>query len=201
MSSGNPNNSARRTYTFASADLNDLDGVKTSAATATSETTYLPAVMDGAGITDGLLDKAARTVTATLTNSVGSYVVEAIVVTGRYGGSVVTDSLTPSTADGSETLYGTQPFDEITSIVIPAQNDTSGAISFGTGDICARKGDSFGAVRCDTSVDLHVQYGEGSSSSTDAHTVAQYEVDPIAPSRVLTGASETSGAAVTVYIV
>ena len=201
MSSGNPTNSARRTYTFASADLNDVDGVKTSAATIASETTYLPAVMDGAGInTSGVLLKTARTVTATLSGSVGSYSTDPIVITGKYGGETVTDELTPSDADGGETLFGDQPFDILTSIVIPAQVDTSGAISFGVGDICARKGDAFCGVRCDTAITVHVQYDEGDSSDTDAHELGQYDYDAIAPNRVLTGTGETSSADVTVYL-
>jgi hypothetical protein len=203
MSSGIPVNSARATFTFASTELSDVDGVKTSAATIASETTYLPAVMDGAGIdTSGQLLKCARTVTVTLAAGTGAYNDEdPIVVSGTYGGEVVTQEFTPSDADGSEILYGDQPFDTLTSIVIPAQDDTDGAFSFGVGDICARKGDHFTAVRCDTQITLHVQYGEGASNkSTDAHAVAQYDVDPVAPSRVLTGDSETAGAAVTVYI-
>lgn len=202
MSSGIPTNSARATHTFASADLSDVNGVKTSAATIASETTYLPAVMDGAGInTSGQLLKTARTVTATLSSAVGSYSTDPIVVTGVYGGATVTDTLTPSDADGGETLYGDQPFDTLVSIAIPAQVDTAGAFEFGVGDICARKGDRFTAVKCDTDITLHVQYGEGSANkSTDAHAVLAKTIEPTAVSRVLTGASETSGAAVTVYI-
>lgn len=195
------NTSARVTHTFASADLSDVNGIKTSAATIASETTYLPAVMDGAGITVGSLNKCARTVTATLAANAGSYVASAITITGRFGGDVVTDTLTPSDADGGETLYGDQPFDTITSIVIPAQVNTGGAFEFGVGDICAPKGDRFIAVRCDTAITLHVQYGEGSANkTTDAHTLGADTIDPIAPSRVLTGAAETSGAAVTAYL-
>lgn len=200
MSSGIPANSARVTYTFASADLSDANGVKTSAATVAAPTTYLPAVMDGAGITLGSLNKTARTVTATLAANAGSYSTDPIVITGRYGGDVVTSSLTPSDANGGETLYGDQPFDTITSIVIPAQVDTGGAFEFGVGDICAPKGDRFIAVRLDTAVTIHVQYGEGGQRVTDAHALGADTLDPIAPSRVLTGASETSGAAVTVYV-
>lgn len=201
MSSGIPANSARVTHTFASADLNDVNGVKTSAATIASETTYLPAVMNGAGInTSGVLLKTARTVTATLSANSGSYSTSAIVITGKYGGETVTSSLTPSDADGGETLYGDQPFDLITSIVIPAQVNTSGAFEFGVGDICARKGDRFTAVRCDAAITLHLQYGEGTLNKvTDSHAIGADSLDPVAPSRILTGSSETSGAAVTVY--
>lgn len=201
MSSGIPANSARVTHTFASADLSDVDGVKTTAATIASETTYLPAVMNGAGInTSGVLLKTARTVTVTLSSNSGSYSTSAIVITGKYGGETVTSSLTPSDADGGETLYGDQPFDTISSIVIPAQVNTGGAFEFGVGDICAPKGDRFTALRCDTAITVHLQYGEGSANKvTDSHAIGADSLDPIAPSRVLTGTGETSGAAVTLY--
>ena len=202
MSSGIPANSARVTLTFASGELSDTDGVKSSAATVASETTYLPAVMNGAGInTSGVLLKTARTVTATLSANSGSYSTDAIVITGKYGGATVTSSLTPPDADGGVTLYGDQPFDQLTSIVIPAQVNTGGAFTFGVGDICAKAGDRFTAVRCDTAITIHLQYGEGTANKvTDSHAIGADSLDPVAPSRILTGSSETSGAAVTVYL-
>lgn len=200
MSSQVPMNSGRATRTFASAELSDVDGVKTSAAASASPVTFLPAVMNGAGInTSGVLLKTARTITVTRSSSTDDYTLDPIVVSGWYGGQEVTDTITPASNDGGDTLYGDQPFDKLTSIAVPAQVNTDGAFSFGTGDICARRGDRFTAVKCDTAITLHLQYDDA-GDLTDALPVLAGDREPVAPTRILTGSGETSGAIVTVYI-
>lgn len=192
--------SAKRTKTYASADLLDADGIKTSIATVAAPVTYVVANFNGAAISAGVLD-LPRSVSVSTTANVGSYTIAApIVVTGKRGGVDVTENLTLTATGGNETIYGTQAFDSIASIAIPAMSNTSGAFTFGVADICAPAGDTFSGVKCDTAVTLYVKYGEAPTSKTDSMAVAAKTLEPIAPSRVLTTTSKTSGAAVTVYL-
>ncbi len=192
--------SAKRTKTYASADLLDADGIKTSIATVAAPVTYVVANLNGAAISTGVLD-LPRSVSVTTTSSVGAYAIASpIVVTGKRGGDVVTESLTLTQTGGNETIYGTQAFDSIASIAIPAMVNTAGTFTFGVADICAPAGDVFSGVKCDTAVTLHVQYGEASTSKADATAVLAKTLEPIGPSRVLTKTGKTSGAAVTVYL-
>jgi hypothetical protein len=192
---------ARRTKTYAAAALSDLDGILASFATTTDEVTFDASDFDGAAIAalTGVLD-LPRTVTITLDNSAGAFSTDPIVVTGKRGGAVVTESFTPSTANGNETLFGNQPFDTLTSIVFPAQEDTDGAFTVGVGDICAPAGGTFCGVELAATGTLHIQYGE--PGVTDAIVVPAALVGyikPIAPARVLTGTGETT-VGVTVYL-
>jgi hypothetical protein len=193
--------SAKRTKTYASADLADADGVKISAATSASPVTILAAAMNGAAMGSGGVLDLPRTVSVTSSASVGSYAIASpIVVTGKRGGETVTENLTLTATGGNETIYGTQAFDSLTSIAIPAMVNTSGAFTFGVADICAPAGDTFSAVKCDTAVTLYVKYGESSTSKTDATAVLAKTPEFISPTRVRTTSGTTSGAAVTVYL-
>ncbi len=192
--------SAKRTKTYASADLLDADGIKTSIATVAAPVTYVVADLNGAAISTGVLD-LPRSVSVTTSSSVGAYAIALpIVVTGKRGGAEVTESLTLTQTGGNETIYGTQAFDSIASIAIPAMVSTAGAFTFGVADICAPAGDTFSGVKCDTAVTLHVKYGEASTAKSDATAVLAKTFEPISPSRVLTTTGKTSGAAVTVYL-
>ena len=127
----------KRTWSFTTAQLNDVDGIKTAIATATSAQTYDGTDLNGAALTGNqYLTRTPRTVTVTTASSAGSYTTASpIVVTGRRNGQVVTDDLTLTTADGGETVRGDQVFDEITEIAVPAQNDTSGQFEWGVADV------------------------------------------------------------------
>ncbi len=192
--------SAKRTKTYASADLLDADGIKTSIATVAAPVTYVVANFNGAAIATGVLD-LPRSVSVTTSASVGSYAIASpIVVTGKRGGETVTENLALTATGGNETIYGTQAFDSIASIAIPAQANTSGAFTFGVADICAPAGDTFSAIKCDTAVTLYVKYGEASSAKADATAVLAKTPEFIRPTRVQTTTGKTSGAAVTVYL-
>jgi hypothetical protein len=193
---------ARRTKTYAAAALSDLDGILASFATTTDETSFDAGDFDGAAISadTGVLD-LPRTVTITLDNSAGAFSTPPFVGTAPRAGTVVTESFTPNSANGNETLFGNQPFDTLTSIVFPAQADTDGAFTVGVGDICAPAGGTFCGVELAATGTLHVQYGE-SSGVTDAIVVPAAlvgYVKQIAPTRILTGTGETT-VGVTVYL-
>jgi hypothetical protein len=208
MSSGVPINSSRRTITLPAGALNDADGLVESLATSATAVELDASDFDGALVTtDGTLwaHGVARTVTVTLSSSAGSYNDEdPIVVTGKRGGTIVTEEFLPPTANGNVTLRGSQAFDRVTSIAIPAQVDTSGAFTFGAGDLCAPAGDSFHAltVRDEAGGQLNVQYGEGEDAPTDSFPVSGFALEPCAPTRVLTdpGLSAPTTVALTLHM-
>ncbi len=195
---------ARRTVTFASGALLDADGIKTSFATSTSPVTLVPSNFNGAEISSssGAMLKLPRTVTLNRSNNANQFSVEPIVIAGWRGGVAVTELLTPANDDGNDTLAGTQPFDSISSVAIPAQGGTSGAFTIGVRDICAHAGDTFAGVEVAAAGTLHVAYGDSAGSAVDALPIASGQigvVKPIAPTKILTDGSKTT-VGVTVYL-
>jgi len=195
--------SARRTVTFLATELDDVDGVLSAAATALTATTYLAADYDGDAQSSGVWLKLPQTITVTLSNTVGAFEVDPIVITGVRNGVAVTESLTPTSADGNETLRGTQAFDAPPTIVVPAQADEDGTISIGVGNICTPAYEErFAAVKIAANGQIHAQYGESSESPVDSFASVANTIEPIAPTRLLTSAARTTpmGTDVTVYI-
>jgi hypothetical protein len=191
---------ARRTKTYASAAVADTDGVKTSFSTSTDPVTLVPANFNGAAIASGGVLDLPRTLSITLSNTANAFSVSPMVVTGKRGGETVTESFTPANDDGNVTLYGTQPFDTITSIDLPAMGSGSGSITVGVVDICAPAGGTFCGVGLAADGTLYVKYGE-SGSITDAIPVviATRPFLSLAPTRILTGTGQTT-VGVTVYL-
>jgi hypothetical protein len=192
---------ARRTISFASTELDDVDGVMAAAATSATAVTLGAEDYDGAAVsTDGTAWlKLPRTITVTLSSAEGSYSTDPIVLTGTRNLQTVTESLTPSSADGDETLRGEQLFDAPPTIAIPAQEDTSGTISIGVGDIGVPSPELlFSGVKVHAAGTLHLDYGD----STDALPASAHEVEPVAPVRILTSSELTSPTTVgiTVYL-
>lgn len=207
MSSGVPINSARP-VTFASAELAVANAIKTSFATSTSVVTLVPADLNGSGVSSstGHIARLPRSITITRSNNVGQFSTGAIVITGRYGGKDVTETLTPGNANGNDTLRGTQAFDQILSIAIPAQGGTGGTFTIGVQDIVAHKGDRFSGVELSAAGTLNAQYGEGSGAQTDATPIAAAQagtIKPVSPTRILTNPTLSSPTTVglTVYVV
>lgn len=181
--------SVRRTITYASTELNDVDGILESVSTSATAVDLTPEDYDGAVVTSsGAWIKLPRSVTITLSEAIGSYDPEVpIVLTGKRGGIPVTEELTPSTADGGETLRGWQVFDQPPDIAIPAQVDTSGAIEIGVGDIgTPQPGERFAMVRLAAAGQINVAYGEASTDPTDSYAALANAIEPIAPTRILT---------------
>jgi hypothetical protein len=134
-------NSAAKTYTYA-AIANATAILASGAPTAVTPQTF------SGGTLNGSADSGARSaaglpfeqaITATTSAHSGSYkigVPNAIVVNGvAEDGSAITDSILLTAVNGGETISTTKGFAKVTSIVVPGQNDTAGAFTFGVGDI------------------------------------------------------------------
>jgi hypothetical protein len=104
--------------------------IRTSNATAVTAQIYTGAALNGS-IGSGQLPPAGRNVTVTATDNSGA---------GGYTGSVTflgtrlgaAQTETVAISDNA-TVAGTKIFDTVTRISVPAQPDTSGALSFGYG--------------------------------------------------------------------
>ena len=194
--------SAKRSKTYAAADVVDADGVKTSFATVNAPVALTVADWNGAAITAaGLLD-LPRTITITRGNNANQYSVAPIVLTGLRGGVEVTESLTPANDDGNDVLRGTQAFDFLTSIAIPTQAGTGGTFLIGVQDICAPANGVFSGVELAAAGNLIVGYGGNDSAGYQSDTipvpaVAIGFVKEIAPKRILTQAMSVG---LTVYL-
>jgi hypothetical protein len=203
MSSAVPMNSARRTITFAAADLDDDNGVEPSFPTVVGVVTMVPADYNGAAVAASKWIKCPRTITITRSSSAGAYSTNPIVLTGTRGGLAVTESLTPATANGNDQLRGVQAFDYPPTIVFPAQVSTAGAFEIGCGNICTpQPGDTFTAIKLrGTAGQINVQYGDSVGSPTDSFAATSGDLEPIAFTRVLTSDALTAPTlvALTVY--
>lgn len=190
MSSGVPINSSRRTATYLAAELDDDDGVKVGFATATSETVLGAADYNGAQVANSGASwaKLPRTITITRSSSSGAYTTDDIVLVGKRGGTEVTETLTPASANGGDQLRGVQAFDVPPAITIPAQASTAGQFQIGCGNICAPAGDRFHGVtiRDPAGGQLNVQYGEETDAPTDSFAANGLVQEAIAPTRILT---------------
>lgn len=181
-----------RTVSYAStAAAFDADAIKTSVATSASPASYSDAALNGA--VGAATMNPPRSITVTRSSSAGSYSTSAITITGTYNGETVTDTLTPADADGGDTIYGDQPFDAVTSISLPAQVNTSGAFTFGVGDVWAGHGKQFRAVKGHTAGNLALYYDAG---VTDTLPVAALVVESVLPRAVRASGTDV---AFTVY--
>jgi hypothetical protein len=205
MSSGVPLNSARRTKTYAAADLVDADGLKTSFATVASPVTLTSADWNGAAnIAGGFLD-LPRSLTMTFSNDAGQFSASAITVTGFRGGKQITETFT-TTINGNETKRGTKIFDQVVSVALPTMGGTGGTITIGVQDIAAPAGSTFTGVEVQAAGTLNVGYGhDDGATQTDAIPITAASIEvvrPIAPKRILTspalGSPTTVG--LTVYL-
>lgn len=200
MSSGVPINSARCTVSFAAGAVQDDDGVKTSFATVAAPVTLVSTDFNGAVIRTGGKLNLPRSLTISRSSASNQYSVNPIVVTGLYGGRVVTESFAQANDDGNDVIRGTQAFDTITSIAIPTNAGTGGAYKIGVQDICAPAGGYFSKVAILAAGTLNVQYGEATGSPTDALVFAAEGSDTIAPTRILTSTALSSPTTVGVRV-
>ena len=125
--------SAFKEHTYASA-ITVAAGIKTSFPTSASPQTFT--TFNGSLSSSGAVSLPfGQRVTITSTSSSGSYTTNAITVTGTYNSVAQTDTVTPLTANGNESLKTTKPFDTVTSVALPAQVNTSGAWTIGVDDL------------------------------------------------------------------
>jgi len=113
------------------------NAIKTSIATVVGAQNYTGAALNGA-IGQGQFG-VPQNVSVTTTTFASTYSIGAanpIVFTGtNEQGQVITESLLLTATGGNETIFGTKAFATVTGISVPAQLTTSGAFTFGVGDI------------------------------------------------------------------
>lgn len=201
----NTRRSARMAHYFAAAALNVVAGIKASVATAVTPQSYSGVALDGSMLTaSGGIKYCSRSVTVTSAAQVGAYSTAApIVITGVRKGVVVTESISLTAANGGETVRGTQAFDMITQIDVPAMASTAGHLQFGVGDLCGPAGnvqvcdwfrpDADGFVRCRF---------DANGDRDDSLPVKAQAIEEVAPLRILTDQSLTNPTAVgvTIYV-
>lgn len=141
--------------------LDDVAAVVASFATTTSAFDKSGVALTGA--IGGTAFLPARTVTVTLSSTVGAFVLNSVItVTGKRNGETVTEELTVTSANGGVVLRGTQAFEQITRVQGEAQADTDGTISVGLGDVVAPLGGEFLGYRAGHDGRVLIQFGDGS---------------------------------------
>lgn len=175
-----------RSKTYTAAQVADADGVKTSFSTSTSVAALDETDWNGAVLSSSAVLDLPRTITITLSNDANQFSTDPITLTGIRGGAVVTETLTPVDNDGNTTLRGTQIFDQLTGVDLPAMDGTGGTITIGVQDICAPYGGHFCGVELAAAGTLNVGYGpDHAVATTDAIPVTTASTENF---RLITGA-------------
>lgn len=110
----------------------DVDAIKASVASAASEQTYTGTDLDGV-VGEGTMSPPRNIIITTSTHADIDAV--DVVITGLdIDGNAITETIT-LTDGGGQTETGAKAFASVTSIVVPAQGGTGGALEFGFGTI------------------------------------------------------------------
>lgn len=110
----------------------DADGIKTSIASSASAASYSGAALNGV-VGAGTMSPP-RNITITTSSNANINAV-AVVITGKdVNGATQTDTIT-LTDNGGVTDVGTKAFASVSSIAVPAQGGTGGALQFGFGNV------------------------------------------------------------------
>lgn len=138
--------SSPRTLTFTSSNMLDVDAIKTHLATVAAITAYSGAALNGVvpstGLTLAGFSEICQYPSVTCTNVAGAYVANSTVLfTGTYGGEAVVRTATITSTAGNGTYIADGPIDvaSCTQIVIAAQANTNGDVSFGLTDMACPK--------------------------------------------------------------
>lgn len=176
-----------RTVTTALASGN---AIKTSIATAITAQSYSTVGLNGAiGQSQFALP---QTVSVTTSSHSGSYIITSpIVVTGLdpYG-NTITENLTLTQVNGNETIQGVKSFAQVTKIDVPPMTDTSGAFTFGVGDVLLPSGTFFRKLRSNSAGDIKVGFQDGTTDTI--HLLAGETVNVLANRIYSTGTSATA---------
>jgi hypothetical protein len=111
--------------------LSDVNAIKESVASAASIQTYTGAALDGAVGTGTM--SPPRNIIITTTSNADIDAVDVVITGLDVDGAVLTDTIT-LTDGGNATDVGTSCFASVSSIVVPAQSGTGGAMEFGFGN-------------------------------------------------------------------
>lgn len=183
--------------------LLDADGIKTSIATAASIQTYSGAAINGAYATAGVATPAPNSHTdvdqypvATASSSAGSYTnASTIQFAGTYNGVAVTRTATVVGTDGNASFIADGPMRTVTSIVVAAQANTSGAWTFGFTDLYMPiiNGEKipFSFLRATGAGNIRVQH-IGGYLETMAFAAAE-QAEPLRVERIIQSLTTVSG--------
>jgi len=194
---------ARRVNTFTLAQLRDLDALVTSVATSAAIVTYTGATLTGVlGNPGPCIMRCPQLVTVTTAASVGTYVLAAITVTGTdETGAALTDTLTLTQANGSETLATTAAFFTVTSIVRPAQSNANGSFQFGVRDLVFSNANPCRQIRFGSAGDVQLGFVGGSGAPyIDTTPGTEGEQHAALIRRVYGDTTITTSGPVTVYL-
>lgn len=110
----------------------DPNGIKTSIASSDAIQTYTGAALNGV-VGAGTMSPP-RNITITTTTHADIDAVDVVITGLDINGDTQTDTIT-LTDGGNATDVGTMAFASVSSIVVPAQSGTGGALEFGFGDV------------------------------------------------------------------
>lgn len=116
------------TITYGS--VHDLDSIATSTATVASAVSLSGSALDGA-IGAGRIN-FPQTIAITTTSAVGAYSASNVAAFGTYKGASVADSFALTLTGGNQTVKGSQAFDYVTQVNLPAMAASTGFIKVGT---------------------------------------------------------------------
>jgi hypothetical protein len=202
MMTPRPSLAARSVSFTAGSSLLDADGIKQSIATAATAASYSGVALNGAYAAAGIATPApggqtglAQWPVATASSSAGSYInATEIVFTGTYGGAAVTRTATVVGTDGGTSFIADGPLETCTQIDVEAQQNTSGAWTFGFTDLGPAKKPErpgtpyFSGMRAGTTANVAVAYSGG---YTDVIPAVAGEYLPVMPERIV-GATTTA---------
>lgn len=164
--------------TFTTAQLADVNALVTAIATDTSEATFTAASLDGVLANPGPgVARMPQYPTITASSSAGSYSLSPVVFNGTNdAGETIAVSVTPTDADGNWTVVGTTAMATITSIVAPAQVDTSGQWEFGVQDVVGTRSKPIVKVRGGTQANIVVEYDGGVTDTLPCEVGEKHEM-------------------------
>lgn len=202
-------NLAPARYTLRYADIDDDDAIKTAVATVAADTTYTGADLNGALANPGPALTKMHRLTVTTSSNAGSYtIVDPIVATctDQYGATRSLE-VTLTAVNGGEVLEfalenGTDAGAlTVSSIAIPAMNDTGGQFEFGVSDVVFDE--PCRQLRCGAAGDIVVNYEAESISGTaiqDTLTGIEGERHDVFCKRILDDSGNTDAFPITAYI-
>lgn len=152
----------------------DADGIKTSIASAIADVTYSGVALNGV-VGAGTMSPP-RNITITTSSHANIDAVDVLVTGTDVNGAIMTEEIT-LTNGGGATNEGVKAFASVTSILVPAQSGTGGALTFGFGGIVglAKKL----AVRAGASALLR-EIVDGSVASTPSDIASSEYTNPVA---------------------
>jgi hypothetical protein len=194
--------------TFTSAQLADVDAIKTAIATAATIQTYTGAAINGAlAISNVAYMRLPQAVSMTASSAASQYTALSLVVfTGTaWDGSALTESLTVTDANGGWTVVGNEGFRTVTQVLVAAQAATGGQWEFGVRDVLMPSASPIRQIRHGSDGDILVGF-EGDDNAAPNTTLYRDTVTGLEGERHdglyrrVFGTAATTSSPVTIYI-